>query len=352
MQYDIRNMALYELLLEQYGSVKVQNAGQSFSYKASPAKGGHYKIIKIHSGEEYAVCCHKCGDTRYRLNINHVFGTRLSGVLMDHAAHCWNENCDVLKDLQELIAGRHMKIAPSKEVTGFISLDTIAQDSFENFKRLNCLERMDKVQDGHPAREYLVGRGLNPDELGSIFGVSYCYDNSPEASLAANRIIYPLYHQGSKGLQPVGWQAGVIPMLSPRQKPKYYTSPGCMRSFFMYMFPWSIGCDGMVLVEGPTDAHTIGPPACALLGSNITAKQKALIVDSMSQKSGTLVLIGDPGFEKVWSENYASMVKELGENRVVWFTPEADANSLGRAEIHRRIIDECRRKGVPSPIQW
>jgi hypothetical protein len=349
MYEQFKNPKLVEILLQNFGDLKVQNQGADFLYKAVPAKGGHVKIVKIDSGEEYAVCCPHCGDTRFRLNISYLFGSYIEGHYMDHLAHCWNEDCDVLPELREMLKGNNISV-DSKAVLEPVSIETIARNSNEKHKKLDGLCRIDLLPEAHPAKDYLISRGLDPVELGVNFGVSYCTDTSGQAALAENRIIYPLYHNGKDGLLPVGWQAGAIPFHTKKMMPKYWTAPGCMRSHFMYMLPWAANCEGLVLVEGAIDAHTVGVPACAILGRNLSYRQKALIVDLWSHKSGTIVLIGDHGFEEDWEKNYESLCAELGKDRVVWFTPEVDSNALGRAEIHRRIREECAKHGNVSPI--
>lgn len=349
MTMEYKNPVLYKRLKEAFGEVKVQNRGQDFKYKAVPKKNGHLEICKIRSGEEYAVCCPKCTDTRFRLNVNHVFGTRVCGVLMDHVAHCWNEDCDILEDIKNVIAGEHVEVETTP-VVGRVTRDEIAMESNSGYLKLDNLIRIDQLMPAHPAREYLIGRGLNPDELGRVYGVMFCNAFGKEIPYASNRIIYPLYHNSEQGMYMVGWQAGVVPGYSHKQKPKYYTSPGCMRSFFMYMFPWTVRHNSLVLVEGAVDAHTIGEPACALLGRNLTDSQASLIVDTMQRKSGPVVMVGDVGFEKDWGENKEKIERELGKDRVVLLVPEDDANALGRNEIHRRIRDACKSKRLPSPV--
>jgi len=361
IKQNLRNPRLYEILKQLYGKVKVQNQGQPFRYKIIAEPDRSKKLVKVYSGEEYACCCPHCGDTKYRLNVNHTFGTRIEGIEMDYAAHCWNEECDVCKEIYDaVLTGGGTTVAVSSEATTDpISVETMAKESNERFKRLQDLIRVDQLPPLHPGAVYLKGRGFDLDELGQKYQVCFCNDFEPSARLAKARIIFPMFfsvpdERGNYDRLPVGWQARAIPGVSMREDPKYWTSPGCMRSHFLYLFDWARFMNrGLVVVEGPTDALTVGPPCVAALGRRITHSQQSLIVSYWGEGKSEfpIVLIGDPGFESDWQKNKDELANNLGsDRRLILFTPEEDSNSLGRDVIRRRIRDECDKRGLPQPV--
>lgn len=358
---NLRNPQLYGVLSQVYGRVRVQNAGQPFRYKVVTDERGDRSVKKVSSGEEYTVCCPHCGDTRFRLNVNHVFGTRIEGILMDYVAHCWNEECDVRKEISDAVirGGGTSLVVGGEAVSGPLSIETMAHDSHERYRRLQGLVRIDQMPEAHPARMYLQGRQLDPNVLGPFYQVCYCADPDPTVRLACRRVIFPIVFPVSGALGetqclPVGWQARAIPGLSESEKPKYWTSPGCSRTYFFYLFNWAVVAGkGLVIVEGPTDALTIGPPAVATLGRRITQHQQALVVDYWGEGKTEfpIVLIGDNGFEGDWLKNYEELAVQLGsERRLILMIPEADANTLGREEVCRRIRNECAKRGLNAPV--
>lgn len=358
---NLRNPKLHGVLSQLYGRVRVQGAGQPFRYKVVTDERGYRSVKKVSSGEEYTVCCPHCGDTRFRLNVNHVFGTRIEGILMDYVAHCWNEECEVRKEIYEAVlrGGGTSLVIGGEALAGPVSVETMAQDSHARFRRLQGLTRVDSLPEAHPARVYLQGRRLDPAILGPYFQVCYCADPDPTVRLACRRVVFPIMFPmknelGEPQSLPVGWQARAIPGLSESDKPKYWTSPGCSRTHFFYLFDWAMtACRGVIIVEGPTDALTIGPPAVATLGRRITQRQQALLVDHWGEGKTEypIVLIGDKGFEGDWLKNYEELAVQLGsERRLILMIPEADSNTLGREEICGRIRHECTKRRLASPV--
>ncbi|GAG32877.1 unnamed protein product, partial [marine sediment metagenome] len=94
---NVLNPALYKQLLATFGDVRIANHGVPFEGTVTLndlTPTGRPKVKIQTSGEYYCVCCNVCGDTRYRLWINHRWGTLLGGVRLDHLVTCYNEDCD------------------------------------------------------------------------------------------------------------------------------------------------------------------------------------------------------------------------------------------------------------------
>lgn len=71
------NPPLYQRLQQQFGSVKVVDAGVPMVVR----RGKDYVTGKIRldfasKGEQYRVCCPFCNDTRHRLYVHHSFGDK------------------------------------------------------------------------------------------------------------------------------------------------------------------------------------------------------------------------------------------------------------------------------------
>lgn len=299
----VRNPALYKALYSAFGGkVRVQAAGMAFRYSAQHRGDGHIKVKKIDGGEEYCVCCPFCKDTKFRLNVNHMFGQRLKcGVKMDNLAHCWNEDCNVIPKIKEIVesAGAN-KVVVSTEVDS-VSAEEMAKLSYENYLRLTNTVFVNELPEDHPAVRYLQRRFFDVDHLSKRYGVQYM--GKCKHRYAKKRIIIPIFCEVDGKMQIIGWQARRIPGHTLSKKPKYWTSPGYRKGHYLYDFQAARRCDSLVLVEGPTDSMRVGRPAVALLGKDITSGQLSLIYSTYRDKDGPIILIGDPGYQDSWETN-------------------------------------------------
>lgn len=361
-----RNPRLYAALKSKFGQVKIQNAGAPYEYRVTYEVSSGRKVPKItrfSSGEEYAVCCPFCGDTKYRMSVNHMFGSRLPcGVLLDDQAHCWNEECpDVLPLVRDLMAGAPVNI-PATSMSKPISIDMAIEKSSLDHKKLEHVTRLDNMPKDHEVCRYVESRGFDRVTLGRRYGVGYCCDTSPHAKLAYQRMIIPTYYRKTDGrVFCVGWQARIVPgktNVASRRTPKYWGSPGFMKSFFLYNYPNACGGDWVAVVEGATDAWRFGDNGIALLGKTVSEYQRMQIASawgSGSGKSGPIVLIADPGFVEDWQKIQVRIQDQLAiddRHRVVLVTPPKDPGDSTVEELHELIYAACAAAGVTPPIQW
>lgn len=355
---NVRNERLYAFLRHFFKRVRVQNAGMPFRYR-TVVRDGKKEIKRIESGEEYAICCPVCKEKRFRLNVNHVFGETIDGVEMSHMAHCWNEDCEVtgrlLKMYEEFLDLMPEELNPVVEVEqedGPFSLERVVEECRKNLMRIGGVSRIDTLQRDHPAVRYLAGRNFDPTELGLQYGIGYCYNRDYDARMAHKRLIIPILYRGNY----VGWQARAIEGLTdltrnPKKKgsdwpyfeAKYWTSPGSRKSFFLYSYDLASRQNTVVIAEGPTDAWRIGACGVASLGRRISLYQRKLIAETWGERSGLIVLIGDPGFEEDWQKNRHQLNEEVGEpGKVVLILPkEKDPGSMTRRELWEIIYDRC-----------
>ena len=367
-----RNQRLYDFLRHYYREVKIQREGEPFRYKLGNGPDGEREIERLDSGEEYAICCPVCRDRRFRLNVNHTFGSTIDGVQM-WMAHCWNEDCEIVPVLrrsyrdfcelapEQLVEGG----AAAERLDGPVRIQEIADDCAKNLLTFAGIRRVDTLPEGHPALVYLEKRKYPARQMGSHYGVGYCHNNDYSARLANNRLIIPVLYGG----RCVGWQSRVIDghtrMTRDKQakadkkwpwlEPKYWTAPGYRKAFFLYGYDLAGNFDDVVVVEGPMDAWRVGFNGVAIFGRRISYYQAHVIADTWAPRPGKIILVSDPGFEEDWEKNKFQLdqiVKIPG--KVALFHPrDRDAGEHEHGELWHRIESAVgpvsRRSGPTGP---
>jgi len=303
MSKKVLNSFLYKVLRKRFGEIRIHNRGMRHQHSLTQELDGTQTLVTIHSGEEYAVCCPFCHDTRFRLSVNHMFGQRIGKVDIRDAAYCFNEKCpQVIQAVQDAIMEEldgELGDAPAvqSEAQSIESLEDVVAFCQEKYTRLTNYQPLTDLDPCHPAREYLLCRRFDPDNAYKWYKLGFSAGVEPK--LAKDRLIFPLSINGTA----VGYQAREIPDYTKTWKgsPKYWTSAGTRKSFFLFNYDLAKKHDFVILVEGPTDVMRIGPPAVAILGKCLGMAQLELIVDTWP--SGPVILIGDPGFEDDWTRN-------------------------------------------------
>ena len=345
----VRNKRLYAFLQHYFKRVRVLREGEPFRYRVIKRDGKKF-IERLDGGEEYCLCCPICKETRFRLCVNHVFGEFLEGVEMRHVIHCWNEECEVAGKLLTLyeefceIAPADLRPMDAERVDGPISIEAMVADCQKNLMQVAGVTRVDELPVDHPAARYLLSRRYDPQALGPSHAIGFCYNEAYKVRHAHNRIIIPILYQGAY----IGWQARAIPGLTkltiepkkadkpwPYREPKYWTSPGTRKSFFLYSYDIAATQDTVVVSEGPTDAWRVGPCGVAALGRRISLYQRKLLLETWAERPGKIVLIGDPGFEDDWRMNKELLDDEVGDpGKVKLILPrEKDPGEMTREEL-------------------
>lgn len=339
----ILNTDLFEILRSQTGHVNVQGRGQKFLYKIDRGYDGSTSMRRLRSGEEYAVCCPICHEKRYRLNISYMFGTKIPGFgEVSHLAHCWNEECDVRSLVREWLSGTVFH-ATAEETTVAPTQDEIAAQCAEAIPKLSSVP-LEALPKEHPALVYLRERRFEPAFVSRYYGVSYI--PSSEYPLADRRLLIPVYHKSTL----VGWQTRHIPGHSPQRGAKcikYWTSPGYMKTEFLYNYASASQLNIVVLVEGTTDVWRIGGAGCAILGRNISTQQAELVAKTWTSPNTPIVLLSDPGFERDWRNNRSAVIEQVRDDRrVILIEPELDAGDSRSDVLWARISAECKARGL------
>lgn len=283
------NPKLHQALVRRFGHVEIAKQGEQTCCNRQPSSYRHGKSDSppMWSGEYYRVNCDKCGDTRQRLWINHMWGVRDAETGDDHLylIICFNEGCINTRELQERLydllfpfnynakmricelstVATNTKTAPATTVPASLPAPLWPLTG------PNCQR----------ARDYLTARGFDAQEIAERWGVGYCFKAPTEHYTIHDRLIIPIYtlvpsldHGLVRTL--AGWQAR---RLNDYDDPKYFTMPGMRKSHALYGLIEAVAASGpVVVVEGVTDVWPFGNNAVATLGKSISPAQIQLLL--------------------------------------------------------------------------
>lgn len=331
------NPVLYGLLRGIFRTVRIANEGTSMIGAPSMTSAFDMPVIGNRSsssvlpwadspsrrsvsvpltwGEYYRVCCPFCRDGRYRLWINHLYGTKNSeGVPQAWLAHCYNNECTTKvtnrQQLENMIFGvvnrrdrPNMSIMPGEDTSAEL---IVVQPP--------PVIPLDRLLPQHPARVYLISRGFDPDYLARYYGVGYITHTPTEQRGADNRIYTPIYMNG----QLVGWQGRYIgdPDWSNkalRLPPKYFNTRAGHKSRMLYNYDSAKLWPFVVVCEGITDVWRIGGPAVALFGKSMSGQQRMLLNDW----AGKPVIVALDSDARDKSEGIFMEIRRYGASPVV-----------------------------------
>jgi hypothetical protein len=285
------NPDLYAALKEVFGDVKVSKQGVPMTAVYWPGLDGQPRLHPAESGEYYAVNCPFCYDTGQHLYINHRYGVRdpVTGFKNHWLANCFLSGCMTSRENREELARQlHWYrinagaiCVPLQKIEELPPLE--AMDLPEDFKPLTALPLRNQ------ARRYLFRRGFTPKILSRDWGVGYSRDGCDW--WASGRVIIPLHaYLPDQGWIVVGWQGRAI---DPDERIRYYTAEGTPKSRLLYGLD-HVSADGrpVLICEGVTDVWKAGHNAVAILGKHISAEQRKLIREHLSDRP--LVVMLDP----------------------------------------------------------
>jgi len=263
-----RNQKLYDRLLRVFGNVKVSNPGQAFvtGVKLNPCTGKK-EATKQRGGEEYRVCCPVCGDTRYRLYINHMYGQDSKvGVPTSTFVKCQNESCEKnkrSKDNVKDVLRSMLEDSVHAKLYGDLSSFTVETEEVDTLPPLaypsNAIP-LNELCKGNPAYDYLLSRKFSPIEIGMTYGVGYTMKfketrGDKSYDWLSGRMFIPCGE---------GWQARD---LTGSSKIKYYSAEGWSKTKTVYNLDEARKTpDLCVLCEGVTDVWRVGQRGVAIFG--------------------------------------------------------------------------------------
>jgi hypothetical protein len=393
------NKRLYEGLKAMFGRVQVRKEDMPMEYNITKDLIGKTKLQKISGGEEYAVCCPECGDRRFRLSLNHRFGTteKTTGLLFNKLtwlAQCFNEGCDVTDTLEQL------KDYVAQGKVEMIDIPSVINSRVSHGPppHPGLQYRLVDLPDAHPAIQYLGERKFDIEEMSKKYKVTYCY--ASQMKHARNRIIFPVFKEGKN----VGWQARYVGELPKKDSlmcatlngkvdaiigtgsgiaifinrvphefpdgvqatvacgdsvyqgstiaipvPKYWTAPRMAKSHYLYNYDYAkpYAKDYVVIVEGPLDAIRYGEPAVAILGKKLSIMQQRLIQSVWD--SGTVVIMLDPEALKEMKQALDELKSKIfgGQAFQISLPDGKDPGDCTKKFLHDYVIEHAQLSDIP-----
>ena len=331
--------------MRAFGDVKVDKPEQKMVLSVIRGNDRPWTDI-LEPGETYRVCCPWCDDGKFHLNINHAFGTRdpRTGHLirLNNCFRCGPHTGELLDLLQwQTVPPPQVTLQQVRPAEGPAAVYTSPG---------TCVPLSDPR--AKVGRDYLAGRGIDPDRAGSVYGVTFCVQGNPEicATATTNRIIVPVTLDGVH----VGWQARLTfePNVFDRDRGlanlRWFGMPGAgWRSQSLVGYDQARGRDFCILVEGPSDVLRQGPPCVGSLGQTVSYGQARLI----GKTWGAVIIVGDAqenpkGAERCAQARSVKLLAESGPPIVrACRLPQGDPGSWDRAEFFGFIRDELQRQG-------
>ena len=323
------NQTLYDALKRAFkDKIKIANQGAVYHGVVHSTPGDRDSsridkktVITRSGGEEYRVCCPHCGDTRYRLWINHRWGTEMAGMTLDHLAICHNEQCQknygFMRWLRSVVEG-NVGVVDKEPV---FDKDDVGSDmKLEQVPLPGVCTRVDELPDYHVAVRYLrEQRGFDPDELGRYWGVSWCEYSSKLPP--KNKLIIPIYDYLDGKLVTLNWQARWLEAKGLNDKPskgdqKYFNMPGVSKNWLLYNAYRAVQNPTVVVIcEGVFDVMRFGRThAVSIFGKTASTKQKELLWQNWGVKGAVGVIALDTDAQKErkdlqdWMSNWSKVI--------------------------------------------
>ncbi len=343
------NPLLYAELRRRFGSVRVEHAGVGATQTQVKQLRGSVRDELAIPGEYYLVCCPHCGDTRFRLYINHCWGTRMaSGRRNFWSIICFNEDCfaswEKRRELWEELLDGQEDLAVARPAPGREAKPEDLQADWPG-----KVVRVDRLNVDHEAVCYLRRRRFDPSVLGNFYNVHYCLESN--RWIVRGRLIIPIYL--NKML--VGWQARACYDLQSWKGyaggPKYYTMPNTPKGLTLYNWANARRFQTLVVVEGAFDVFACGPMACATLGDGLSGHQLRLLIQA-SKAGQSVILMWDP--EALDHPKSDAVIKtlraEIPQFAVVRLPEGRDPGNTDRSTQRSIIVHQAAEQGVE--VSW
>ena len=367
------NPSLYRKLHQLFKQVKITSQGVAFSavFVEDPLTGRSKS--KGSCGEYYMICCPCCRDTRFRLWINHRWGTVVAGKRRTDLAVCYNEHCECTQDFQHLVVDR-LTTYRASEAVGEVVINQGRIDT--GVDRVEAPEGtlLHQLPDSHPGVAYMLKRGFSKKLLGETYGVRWCDSPGWLRTHPHHHLFFPIYgYDDSRRLRLLGGQTRFLDPVTGRDKidkganeEKWWTIPGTKKSRLLYNGFRCKESPIVVIGEGPLDAIRAGPFAgVATFGKQLSQMQRDMLW-SLWGKRGAIGVLGlDYDAWLVGNKDHdrtARMLLEMEANmRQTWhggvvklrFTADCDMGATPTDDIWKKIDAELRlqnRGGVADAI--
>jgi len=281
------NEFLYYRLEKFFGRVLIANQGERARETPGVRQLRDGRMgSSTDGGERYCIDCPFCGqrgslriDLRQRLYIHHLWGVPdPAGGSRWGLIHCFKNDCEHREDFDNIGTLRKLIYAEIDNPTrAKLPIGQGAPPPSEPLPPPPSYS-LTQLLAGHPALQYLLGRGFDPGHLSHWYGVSFCVKAPPNIATAGGRIIIPVFQVG----QLRGWQARLIG--EHPSAPKYYTAPGMKKSQALYGYDYAVCSPVVTIVEGVTSVWRLGAGAVALFGHYASARQIELLLSLPARK--------------------------------------------------------------------
>ena len=266
--------------------------------------------------------CHNCGITR-----------SFSNFLKDQVPHVYDEY--VMERYKEGTIGGNV---PKPDLTQFIS-----KPKFK--KRTVDLETLSSLNNSHPAKQYILGRGIPENKLDRLY---YCpkfkeWTNTQkytffDTTTDEDRIIIPL---NSADGNLVGFQGR---SLSPKAKMRYITVMLDENAPKLYGLDYLNTNDTIYIVEGPLDSFFL-ENSVAMCGSDIDIR-------TFGWSDYIWVYDNEPRSRQITSKLSQSI--DRGDKVVIW--PDTikvkDLNDMHNSGINVKNVIQCNTyHGLEAKLQ-
>jgi hypothetical protein len=356
----VLNLQLYNVITNVFpGEVLISNEDQPGRYSLPQGKASAYKQCKgmleyaqvEDWGEVYHCDCPVCGDTRKRLYISHLFGSRIIPkgkktpiAFSKRLVVCHNEGCQskhafspYLQAITEgLDKNEPVLIQEGKEVvkqafSGF----TVSKESEIRLPK-GCLSLCsDNMPKG--ILTALLDRRFDLHELDTEYFIRYApagvtwTEKGVDKTFYDDRLLIPIIQERRL----VSWQARTI--LHSEGK-KYINYGDARKSNFLYNMDRALMYPHMVICEGVTDAWRVGPNAVALFGKTVSMQQVEIMKDLWGFDGSCVIALDSDAIES--AEKIAWLLKAekvFPKGVAILRLAEGDPDEHSRAEITEKI---------------
>ena len=246
-------------------------------------------------GEQYAVCCPFCGDTRFRLYVSHMWDAEfVQGNCRYHCSdrliHCFNEQCmSNVKNWQKMCNAIRETMG---EITTFDESDLLPEERSECNELANqCLMPQDAKSIIDPTTpkvviDYIHNRGFDETTLSCLYNVQWiCGYGKFKFPI----LVIPVQQNDEFWF----WQGRLVPIdgtvdgpiekdsATGKEFPKYYFPHGVKKNWALYNIDHACMKKTVFIVEGVTDVWATGQGedygTVAKFGKQLSVAQSELL---------------------------------------------------------------------------
>ena len=359
------NQLLYDCLTRMFGEVTVVNEGQQADLLIDPVHVGRWTIRdKSDHGEQYAVNCPFCNDSKHHLYISYLSfaAPEVDGIKLQIGklrAQCFRNGClrnmDNRFTLQRRIGLVMASLSDGGESWATVNTEYLPGDESDRPDEQNKVSSavtLEGVRTWVPDYKPLVDGNVDENILFYLDSRRITYEDanwlfigwgpvlSPVRKKYLNNgnpwILFPVINNGKL----VGIQGRCPPMYLSEDGIKYWTHPACRKRTVLYNMDAARETGVAVVCEGVFDVASVGRPGVCLFGHTPSKIQMSMLTTF----DKGVIWLPDTDLECVKeARQYAAKlnatgVLPLGAHVVV--LPAKDPGEMERADIWKTILTQ------------